>query len=247
MTADSEADLRALRAIGRICAATLRRMMAVVRPGLPTAESDEFGRRLLEAAALRSAPLITYHYPGDTCISVSPVIAHGIPGRQVLQANDLIHIDGSAELDGCFADTAASLPVWKSSPDIHRLLEAAKATLWKALRVAKAGKRLNEIGRTVEREAGRCGYHVIRGLTGHGIGRRRHEAPDEVWNFHNPRDGRILNEGLVPAVEPFLITGQGRIREESDGWSLRMADHAIAAQFEHTRVVTRNEPRVLTL
>jgi methionyl aminopeptidase len=247
MTAESENDIQALKAIGHLCAETLRKMMLAVRPGLTTGELDDKGRELLEAEGAHSAPEVTYHYPGATCISVSPVIAHGIPGDYVLKDGDLIHIDVSAELDGYFADTGASLWVSKRTPEIHKLLEATKATLMKAVSVARAGRPLNGIGKTVQQEAARRGYNIIYELTGHGIGRGLHEEPGEVWNFYNPRDHRILKDGLVLAIEPFLTTGQGRIREERDGWSLRTADNAIAAQFEHTIIVTNNEPIILTV
>ena len=247
MTAETENDIKALKAIGHICAETLRKMMLLVRPGITTGELDDAGRKLLEADGARSAPEVTYHYPGATCISVSPVIAHGIPGAYILKDGDLIHIDVSAELDGYFADTGASLWVSKRTPEIHKLLEATKATLNKAVSFARAGRPLNGIGKTVQQEAARRGYNVIYELTGHGIGRGLHEEPGEVWNFYNPRDHRMLKDGLVLAIEPFLTTGQGRIREEHDGWSLRTADNAIAAQFEHTIIVTRNEPIILTV
>src|SRR5262249_4395944 len=165
----------------------------------------------------------------------------------VLKADDLIHIDVSAELDGYFADTGASLWVSKRSPEVRKLIEATRATLAKALSVARAGNLLNEIGRTIQKEAARRGFHVIQELTGHGIGRGLHEEPREIWNFFNPRDQRVLKNGAVLAVEPFLTSGSGHIREERDGWSLRTADNAIAAQFEHTIIVTRNEPIVLTV
>jgi len=246
MTADSEYDIEALKAIGRICAETLRKMMAAAQPGMTTRELDEIGRRLLEAEGARSAPEVAYQYPGATCISVSPVIAHGIPDDHVLAEGELIHIDVSAELDGYYSDTGASMWISKRSPGIHRLLEATKVTLQKAVSAARAGRRINEIGKTVQQEAGKRGYNVIYELTGHGIGRSLHEDPGEIWNFYNPRDHRILKDGLVLAIEPFLTAGQGRIREERDGWSLRTADNAIAAQFEHTIIVTRNEPIILT-
>ena len=247
MTADTENDIKYLKAIGRICAETLRKMMAAVRPGLSTGELDDMGRGFLESEGAHSAPEVTYNFPGATCISVSPVIAHGIPGSYVLKDGDLIHIDVSAELDGYFADTGASLWVSKHSPDVHKLIEATKSTLKKALSVAKAGRPLNEIGKTVQQEAKRRGYNVIYELTGHGIGRGLHEEPGEILNFYNPRDRRILNDGLVLAIEPFLTTGQGRIKQQNDGWSLQTADRAIAAQFEHTIIVTRNEPIILTI
>jgi methionyl aminopeptidase len=246
MTADSEKDIEALKAIGRICAETLRKMMTATRPVMTTRELDEIGRSLLDAEGARSAPEVVYQYPGATCISVSPVIAHGIPDDHVLSEGELIHIDVSAELDGYFSDTGASMWISRRSPEIRKLLEATKATLGKALHAARAGGRLNEIGKTVQQEARKRGYNVIYDLTGHGIGRGLHEEPGEVWNFYNPRDHRLLKEGLVLAIEPFLTTGQGRIRELGDGWSLRTADNAIAAQFEHTIIVTKNEPIILT-
>lgn len=187
-----------------------------------------------------------YKFPGATCISISPVIAHGIPGSYVLQAGDLINIDVSAELDGYFGDTGASMVVAKRIPEIEKMFEATKSALNKAVQAAKAGAPLNGIGRTIQNEAKRKGYNVIYDLTGHGIGKSLHEDPSAIYNFHKPDDRRTLNEGLVLAIEPFLTTGRGRIVEEKDGWSLRTVDRTIAAQFEHTIIVTRNEPIILT-
>jgi methionyl aminopeptidase len=247
MTADSQKDIEYLKAIGRICAETLRKMMNATRAGMNTRELDEIGRAFLEAEGARSAPQVTYNYPAATCISVSPVIAHGIPDEHVLREGELIHIDVSAELDGYYADTGASLVVSKRDRNLERLLDATKSTLGKALRSAKAGSLLNGIGRTVQAEAMKRGYNVIYDLTGHGIGRGLHESPAEILNFHNPNDRRVLNDGLVLAIEPFLTTGIGRTVQEKDGWSIRTMDRAIAAQFEHTIVVTKNEPIILTL
>jgi methionyl aminopeptidase len=247
MTADSEKDIQALKAIGRVCADTLRRMMGQVRAGMTTRELDEIGRALLEAEGARSAPQITYNFPGMTCISVSPVIAHGIPDEHVLREGELIHIDVSAELDGYYADTGASLVVSKRERNLEKLLEATKAVLAKTLRAARAGNPLNGIGRTVQNEARRRGYNVIYDLTGHGIGRKLHEDPRDILNYYNPAERTLLREGLVLAIEPFLTTGVGRVIEERDGWALRTSDRAIAAQFEHTIVVTKNEPVILTL
>ena len=247
MTADSQKDIESLKSIGRICAETLRKMITATRAGMTTRELDEIGRAVLEAQGARSAPQVMYNFPGATCISVSPVIAHGIPDGRLLREGDLIHIDVSAELDGYYADTGASMVVSKRERNLDKLLEATKATLTKALHAAKAGNPLNGIGRTVQNEARRRGFNVIYDLTGHGIGRKLHENPKEVLNFYNPADRRILNEGLVLAIEPFLTTGIGRVVEEKDGWALRTMDRAIAAQFEHTILITKNEPIILTM
>jgi methionyl aminopeptidase len=247
MTADSTKDLQHLKTIGRICAEALRRMQGAVRVGMTTRELDEIGRAFLEAEGARSAPQAMYRFPAATCISVSPVIAHGIPDDHVLREGELVHIDVSAELDGYYADTGASMVVSKTDRHIEKLLEATKTALTKALRAAKSGNPLNGISRAVQTEARKRGYGVIYDLTGHGIGRKLHEEPREVFNYYNPADRRMLNEGLVLAIEPFLTPGVGRIVEERDGWSLRTSDKAIAAQFEHTIVVTKNEPIILTL
>ncbi len=252
MTAETNQDIEALKAIGHICAETLHKMLHAARAGMTTRELDAQGRRLLEQAGARSAPEVAYNYPGATCISVAPVIAHGIPGDYVLKGGDLIHIDVSAERDGYFGDTGASL--WISNdderlepdPEVRRLLEATRGTLTTALKGVRAGRPLNVIGRSIQEAARQHGYNVTYELTGHGIGRGLHEEPGEIWNFYNPRDDRVLKDGQVLAIEPFLTTGQGRIVQESDGWSLRTADNALAAQFEHTIIVTRGEPIILT-
>ena len=247
MTADSQKDIQALKAIGHICAETLRRMQNAARAGITTRGLDEIGRAFLEAEGAHSAPEVMYQFPGATCISVSPVIAHGIPNEHVLREGELIHIDVSAELDGYFADTGGSMIVSRRDHNFEKLIEATKVALNKALRAAKAGNLLNGISRTVQTEAKKRGYNVIYDLTGHGIGHKLHEAPNEILNYYNPADRRILNEGLVLAIEPFLTPGIGRVTQERDGWSLRTSDKAIAAQFEHTIIVTKNEPMILTV
>ena len=247
MTADSPKDIQYLKAIGRICAEALRVMRTSVRAGMTTRELDDIGRAFLEAEGAHSAPQVMYKFPGATCISVSPVIAHGIPNEHILREGELIHIDVSAELDGYYADTGASMIVSKSERHLEKLLEATKSALKKALHAAKAGSPLYGISRAVQTEAKKRGYNVIYDLTGHGIGRKLHEAPTEILNYYDARDRRMLNEGLVLAIEPFLTPGIGRVTQERDGWSLRTVDKTIAAQFEHTIIVTKNEPIILTL
>ncbi len=247
MTADSEKDIRHLKAVGRIAALTLKKMMKHAQPGITTAELDAIGAEFLKKEGARSAPRTLYNFPGATCISIAPVIAHGIPSDRALREGELINIDVSAELDGYFADTGASMAVARRIPEIERLLEATQSALNKAMRAARAGAPLNAIGRTIQSEAKRKGFNVIYNLTGHGIGKSLHEDPSAIYNFDKPDERRIIKEGWVLAIEPFLTSGRGRVVEEQDRWSLRTADRAIAAQFEHTIIVTKNEPIILTL
>ena len=247
MTADSEKDIKSLKAVGHICALALKKMMSKAKAGITTGELDAIGKEFLEKDGAQSAPQAMYKFPGATCISVSPIIAHGIPNNYVLSEGELINIDVSAELDGYFADTGASMVVSKHIPAYEKMLEATKSALEKAVHAARAGQLLNIIGKTIQQEAMQRGYNIIYDLTGHGIGHQLHETPNEIFNFNNPRDRRILTEGLVLAIEPFLTTGKGHVIQERDGWSLRTIDRTIAAQFEHTIIVTRNEPIILTI
>jgi methionyl aminopeptidase len=247
MIVENENDIKQLKAIGHICAMALKEMMNQVKPGMTTAELDNIGMEYLKKEGAQSAPIAMYQFPGATCISISPVIAHGIPGDHVLREGELVNIDVSAEMGGYFGDTGASMVVATHVPEYEKMIAATKSALAKAVQVARAGQPLNLIGRTIQNEAKRNGYGVIYDLTGHGIGRHLHEEPVQVSNYFREKENRILEEGLVLAIEPFLTTGRGRVLEGRDGWSLRTVDRKIAAQFEHTIIVTKDEPIILTI
>jgi methionyl aminopeptidase len=247
MIADNENDIKHLKAIGHICAMALQKMMEHAKPGMTTGELDAIGMEFLEKEGAQSAPMSMYQFPGATCISISPVIAHGIPSDHVLREGELINIDVSAELNGYFGDTGASMVIAKHVPEYEKMIEATKSALAKAVQVARAGQTINIIGKTIQQEAARNGYGVIYDLTGHGIGRHLHEEPTQVFNYFKSKDRHILEEGLVLAIEPFLTTGKGHVLEEDDGWSLRTTDRTIATQFEHTIIVTKGEPIILTI
>jgi len=247
MIIENENDIKHLKAIGHICAMTLQKMMEQARPGMTTDELDAIGMELLEKEGAQSAPMAMYEFPGTTCISISPVIAHGIPGAHILREGELINIDVSAEMGGYFGDTGASMVVAKYVPQYEKMIEAAKSALMKAVHAARAGQPINMIGKTIQQEAKRNGYGVIFDLTGHGIGHHLHEEPTQVFNYYKSKDRRILEEGLVLAIEPFLTSGKGHVLEEDDGWSLRTIDRTIAVQFEHTIIVTKDEPIILTV
>ncbi len=246
MTVESEQDLEKLKKIGRIVGETLQALLKSVRAGITTAELDEQGAKLLAAAGAHSAPIVTYNFPGNTCISINNVAAHGIPGDTVIQPGDLVNVDVSAELDGYFADTGGTVVVPPAGSDAQRLCKVTQATLWKVIHSLKAGLPMNMVGRIVESEATRNHISVVRELTGHGVGHSLHDEPGSVYNFYYPRDKRMLTEGLVLAIEPILSLGSGRIRQERDGWTLRTQDSSLVAQYEHTVVITRGHPIVIT-
>src|SRR5690349_21258519 len=178
MTIESEDQLDKLRAIGRLVARTLAAMGKVLEPGMTTKELDDIGRALLEKEGARSAPEVTYNFPGATCISVGPDCAHGIPDDTVVKPGDLVNIDVSAELDGFFGDTGASFAVPPTSQRIERLCRDGRRAMWAGIKAVKPGKPLNDIGRSIETFAKRNGYSLVRNLASHGVGRSLHDDPD---------------------------------------------------------------------
>jgi methionyl aminopeptidase len=222
-------------------------VLAAVAPGVRTDELDALAGEVLARHGARSAPVLTYRFPGHICVSVNDVIAHGPPrsGRR-LQEGDVVNVDVSAELDGFWADTGASAPVGQVSAAAGRLLQATRLAQRDAMRAARAGRPLSHVGRAVQRRARKHGFAVIENLCGHGIGRALHEAPS-VPSTEDRRAARtVLHEGLVLAIEPFLSTSSHLAVDDADGWSLRTHDGSLGAQFEHTVVVTAGAPLVLT-
>ncbi len=245
MTIESEQDLIGLKRICRVIALTLKEMSGHIRPGITTAELDAVGAAVLTRHGARSAPILTYDFPGHTCISVNYEAAHGIPGDRVLRAGDIVNLDVSAELDGYFGDHAASFPVGKVSKQAQRLMTCTKKALRKGIASAKAGRPINVIGRAFENTVRREGFKMIYELPGHGVGRALHEEPT-IPGFYHPDMTTRLTEGMVITLEPFVSAGSPYIVEAEDGWTLMTADRSLAAQYEHTIVITRNEPIVLT-
>ena len=247
MSIETEADLTALRKIGRIVANCLQAMGRALEPGMTTREVDEIGRKFLELHGAQSAPKLTYDFPGTTCISVNEEAAHGIPGDKILAASDLVNIDVSAELGGYFADTGGSFIIPPESDLKKNLCLATKRALELAMKQASAGMPINGIGRAIEAEARRNGLTVIRNLGSHGVGRALHEEPGFIPGYFDPKDKRILKNNLVITIEPFLSTGAREVFDTGDGWTLATAKKHLTAQYEHTMVITKGLPLIMTL
>jgi methionyl aminopeptidase len=245
VTIDSDEDLEGLVRAGRVVAEAREAMVNAVRPGVTTGELDAIGRDTFRRYGARSAPRVTYNFPGSTCISLNDEAAHGVPSLdRHLREGDLVNIDVSAELDGYFSDTGVSTSVGVVTTIAQRLLDTTQRAQRDAMIAARSGNRLRDIGKTVESHAHRNGFRAIRNLYGHGIGHGLHEDPS-VPNFDD-RQRLVLHEGMVPAVEPFLSVSATYVVDDDDGWTLRTSDGSLVAQFEHTMVVTNGAPIVLT-
>ncbi|HEX3049341.1 MAG TPA: type I methionyl aminopeptidase [Aggregatilineaceae bacterium] len=245
MTVDNDDDLQKLLRIGQICGQALQYMLGQVEPGMTTGALDALGAEFLKKHSARSAPILAYKFPGHTCISLNDEVAHGIPGERIIQPGDIINVDVSAELEGYWADTGASMVVPPVTEEYERLCQFTRRALDEAIKTVRANRLISQVGRVVENIAREGGYHIIPELGGHGVGRHIHEKPS-VHNFYNKRDKERFTEGLVFTIEPFLTPGRGHIFTAKDGWTLKTVDHTIAAQYEHTLVVTKGDPILVT-
>ncbi len=244
MSIESARDWVGLREVGRVTRLTLDALERHVRIGVTTAELDAIAAAVLAEHRARSAPALMYGFPGTVLISVNDEVVHGIPGDRRLQPGDLVKLDVTVEKDGYVADAARTVIVGAGSAGAEQLRACAASALRAALRVARAGTLVNQIGRAVTREVRRHGFSVVHGLTGHGIGRAIHEQP-EVPNEYDPQQRDVLTEGLVLTIEPLISAGSPHVRQDADGWTIRTRDGSLAAHTEHTIVITRAAPLVL--
>jgi methionyl aminopeptidase len=245
MSIESPDELIALKNVGHICHLALREMRENVQPGITTAELAEIGAKVMRENGAHSAPAMVYDFPADILISVNDEAVHGIPGSRRVEPGDLVKLDVTFEKDGFMADAAITVPVEPVSDEGRRLVKCAERAFYRAMEVARARNRVNEIGREVEREVKRSGFFVIRELSGHGIGRTIHEAPS-VPNYEDRTARQRLTAGLVITVEPIIATGAGRTATADDGWTERTIDGGLSAHFEHTLVITERAPILLT-
>ncbi len=246
MTIESNGDLTGMRAVGRLVGLALLEMKNAVRPGMTTAQLDDVGAAFLRRHGARSAPQITYDFPGFNCISVNDEIVHGVPGPRKILAGDVVKIDVTAELDGLIADSAITVLVPPVASHGRKLAHCAKSAFDLALARAAANLRISELGRTVENEVHRWGLSVVRDMTGHGVGRALHEEP-AVPNFYSPFIPGRLEEGMVIALEPIISERPTALVEAEDGWTIRTANGCLAAHHEHTIVIRQGRAEVLTL
>ena len=245
MSIESDDDLTGIRRAGRLVADALAAMRDAVRPGITTRELDAIGAERIARAGGRSAPQIVYGFPGINLISVNDEIVHGVPGDRQLQPGDVVKLDVTVDLDGFIADAAETVIVPPVTLAAARLRACARDAFRKGMAAAQVGNRVRAIGSAVERHVRSCGFHVVRELSGHGVGRTIHEEPT-VPNYDDPFAVRKLTNGLVLTIEPLIAASAARPVTGEDGWTIRTDNGALAAHHEHTIIVWRNGPEIVT-
>lgn len=247
MSITKEAELVGMKKISEAVALTLKEMSSYAKPGMSTKELDDYGAKVLAGFGAKSAPLLTYGFPGCTCISVNNEFCHGIPSdNRILKEGDLINIDVSAELDGYWSDNGNSFVLGEDVNQHQKLVDASKEILHKAIYNIKGGVRISDIGYIIESEAKKRGYKVIKNLTGHGVGRSLHEAPHEIANYRDKFNNARFKKNAVVAIETFISTTSTYTDTLNDGWTLVGNKGGFMAQHEHTIVVTNDKPIILT-
>lgn len=246
MIAKTEEDFQGLKEAGKIMGIIRNELVRKTQPGITTKELDDFAGELFEQYGAISGPKGEYDFPGFTCISVNDEVAHGIPGKRVIQEGDLVNIDVSGSKNGYFADTGLSFVVGEGDPILTKICEVAKKAFDAGLTKFKVGGKKNAIGKVVYQTARQNGLNVIMNLTGHGVGRALHESPDHILNYYDAWDKELLKEGMVIAFEPFISAGAQEVYQKNDGWTYSTEEKSFVAQIEHTIIVTKEGPMIIT-
>ena len=247
MSITREAELTGMQKASEAVAYTLKEMRNHAQPGMTTKQLDNYGAAILSDFGARSAPFLTYRFPGSTCISVNNEFCHGIPSdNKILKEGDLVNIDVSAELNGFWSDNGGSFVLGEDVNLHQKLIDASKLILHKAIYNIKGGVRISDIGHLIETEAKKCNYKVIKNLTGHGIGKSLHEEPSEIANYRDRFNPARFKKNSVVAIETFITTTSTYAETLPDGWTMVGNKGGFMAQHEHTIVVTDGRPIVLT-
>jgi methionyl aminopeptidase len=239
------AEIDKMAAAGAILVRTLKLLEGKVREGVTTADLDQAAERYIRSQGATPAFKGYRGFPGSLCTSPNEMVVHGIPGPYRLERGDIISIDVGVVLDGWVADAARTFAVGPISPVAEKLLDVTKASLFDAVEHCHPGKRLGDVSHAVQQRVEGEGLAIVRSLVGHGVGRSMHEDP-QVPNFGDPGKGRLLEEGMVLAIEPMVNAGRHTVRMGDDGWSIYSQDGSLAAHFEFTVAITADGPRILT-
>ena len=239
-------QLSLMRIAGRITAEALLVARDAVRPGITTKDIDTQIRRYIEKCGATPSFLGYGGFPGSACISINNEVIHGIPSpKRVLAEGDIVKIDVGARYRGYNGDSARTFPVGKVSDEALRLISVTEKSFYEAMKVAKAGNRIGDIGSAVESFVISNGYSVVKTYTGHGLGRELHEEP-EIPNYGRAGRGARLYSGMTVAIEPMVNAGTEDVKVLNDGWTVKTCDGKLSAHYENSIAITDGDPINLT-
>ncbi len=240
-------ELKIMKEACSISAGALEVAGKAVEPGVTTAEIDRLAEEYIRRRGGEPNFKNYEGYPATACISINNEVIHGIPSeKRKLRAGDIVSIDLGAKFDGYHGDNAATFACGDVSPEVKRLMDTTRESLYEGIRAACAGGRIGDIGHAVQSYVEARGYSVVRQFVGHGVGTHLHEAP-EVPNFGTPGRGIRLMPGMTIAIEPMVNAGGYDVKVQPDGWTVLTKDGSLSAHFEHTIVITADGPKIMTV
>jgi len=245
----SPKEVDKMRQACRTASEILDRVTDLIRPGISTKEVDQAAADLMAEAGVQSA-FLGYRlghrvFPGNICISLNDEIVHGIGSQRRIQYGDIVKLDIGVIQEGWVGDTAFTVPVGMIEDRTERLLRVTESALRRAIEIMHEGTRLGDVCATIEEIATRGNFNVVREFVGHGVGRKLHEEP-QVPNYGRRGSGPRLKAGMTLAIEPMINSGTAAVKLLDDGWTVCTADGMPSAHFEHTVLITRDGPEILT-
>jgi methionyl aminopeptidase len=241
----NEREIVKMREACRAAGTVLERVAALIRPGVTTREIDQAAADYIAQEKCTSAFLGYRGFPGNICISLNEEVVHGIGGPRRIQYGDIVKLDIGVIKEGWVGDTARTVPAGMIDAKVQRLLQVTEETLEIAISHAQNGRRLGDLCAAIEEEVVANGYSVVREFVGHGVGRKLHEEP-QVPNYGRRGSGPKLRPGMTLAIEPMVNMGTSAVRVLEDNWTVVTMDSLPSAHFEHTVLITKGEPEILT-
>ena len=241
----SREEIELMRESALIVSKTLGEIAKVVKPGVTTLQLDKIAEEFIRDHVAIPGFLGLYDFPNTLCMSPNEQVVHGIPNKEPLQEGDIISVDCGALKNGFYGDHAYTFAVGEIDDELKKLLDITKASLYLGIREFKIGNRVGDVGFAIQNYTEKNGYGVVRELVGHGLGREMHEDP-EMPNYGKRGRGKKFIEGMVVAIEPMINLGTHRIRQFSDGWTIKTADNKASAHFEHDVALVNGKPELLS-
>ncbi|QXM07332.1 type I methionyl aminopeptidase [Crassaminicella indica] len=241
----SSKEIEYMRDAGKIVAYAHEAVRNAIKPGITTKELDEIAEKEIRKHGAIPAFKGLYGFPASICASINEEVVHGIPGLRILKDGDIISVDIGAKLKGYNGDSAKTHPVGNVSVQTKKLIEVTKQSFYEGLKFCREGYRLSDISHAVQNYVESNGFSVVRDFVGHGIGQEMHEDP-QIPNFGPPGKGPRLKAGMALAIEPMVNMGTYKVRVLSDDWTVVTLDGKLSAHYEHTIVITKDDPIILT-
>lgn len=241
----SREEIELMRESALIVSKTLGEIAKSIKPGISTLELDKIAEEFIRDHGAVPGFLGLYDFPNTLCMSPNEQVVHGIPNNQPLKEGDIISVDCGALKNGFYGDHAYTFAVGEIDPETKKLLEVTKESLYVGIRQFKAGNRVGDVGHAIQKFTEGHGYGVVRELVGHGLGREMHEDP-EMPNYGRRGRGKKFMEGMVVAIEPMINLGTHKIKQFSDGWTIKTADGKPSAHFEHDVAILNGKPELLS-